>query len=191
MRKEVKEAAQLYGLHSMDLDDLLKVCESISEAREAITYAEEFGYQYDLWRERQYKKYQETEEAWNLLNSRNEDEDEDWMYMSPHTLIEMYDMERQGLDWNFFDDYCKEYWEDYTKAEIERGSHQYYTEQELQDAFDTFSNGRIKQIARIGREAHNKGISCSSKIISRFFTEYNLTGPEITAFWVAYYAASV
>lgn len=175
MRKAVKEAAQLYGLHSIDLDDLLKVCESISEAKEAITYAEEFSYQYVCWCERQQQKHQEMED--------------DWMYMPPHTLIEMYDMERQGLDWNFFDGYCKEYWEDYTKAEIERGSHQYYTEQELQDAFDTFCKNRRDQILRIGKEAKAKKVS--SNTIYRFMQSYKLNGPERTVFWLAYYGALV
>lgn len=184
MRKRVKEAAQLYGLHSMDLDDLLKVCESISEAREAITYAEEFGKQYDFWCECQYKKHQEIEKAWKEWYTNKD------YYM---TVDEIYSMLDDTPEWYWDEDksWLDVIEDDYTKAEIERGSHQYYTEQELQDAFDTFSNGRIKQIARIGREAHNKGISCSSKIINRFFTEYNLTGPEITAFWVAYYAASI
>ncbi len=188
MRKEVKEAAQLYGLHSIGLDDLLKVCESISEAREAIIYAEEFGYLYGRWCEKQQQKRQEIKNDWDLLNSRNEDEDEDWMYMSPHTLIEMYNMERQGLDWNFLDGYCKEYWEDYDKAEAERHS-SYYTEQELQDAFDTFCKNRRKQVLKIGKEAKAKKVS--SNTIYRFMQSYKLNGPERTVFWLAYYGALV
>ena len=186
MRKEVKEAAQLYGLLSIDLKDLLDVCKTVSEVREAIDYAEDFGAEYDFWCERQYKKHQEIKEAWDTL-LESEHTYDDWEFMSPQLLIEEY-QESQGFDWSFFGGFCKEYWEEYAKAEEER-KNSYYTDEELQEAFDTFYKNRREQIIRIGKEAKQKHLS--QKTMYRFIKTYHLDTAERTVFWLAYYGALV
>jgi hypothetical protein len=177
-----KQAAEMYALKMIAPEQVLEECENLQQAKEAFEYAEDYGAQYDLWCECMRKKYTEVETDWfnaeqSLLLSSikySESEIQDMRYDEIYVSLYNYHTQHMG----------SKYWEDYEAAKAETHS-SYYTEEELQAAFDAFSNHRREQIIRIGKEAHYK-YPWNDPVINRFFKEYNLNGIERTIFWCAY-----
>lgn len=182
-----KQAAEMYALRMITPEQVLEACENLQQAKEAFEYAEDYGAQYDLWCECMRKKYTEVETDW--LSA------EQPLQLSPikYSESEIQDMRYDGLYISMYDYHTlhmnSQYWEDYEAAKAEAHS-PYYTEEELQAAFDAFSNHRREQIIRIAKEAHGK-YNCFNPIIGKFFKRYKLNVVESTIFWAAYNGALV
>ena len=176
-----KQAAEMYALKMIAPEQVLDVCDNLQQAKEAFEYAEDYSAQYDLWQDIRCKKAREVEAAWKSYPT-NDDYYMSWdeIYPKPDELPRWYWLEGTSI--------IDVYAEDYDKAEAERHS-PYYTDEELQEAFDTFCRNRRDQILRIGKEAEAKKIPRST--IYKFMQNYKLNSAERTVFWLAYYGAIV